>query len=173
VVIVVVGLASYAWSLRSQVTTLRAMVFTASAQAEALRGELASARRDSARLTNTVGVLDAPDLLRVDLRGASTTPRALGRAFVSRAHGLVFAVDGLPALSSGRVYQLWLIPKAAGPVSAGVFGVDPAGSSSLSLPLPALFASVPVKTIAVTVEPGPNGSAGPTSPIVLAGSTGD
>ncbi len=103
-----------------------------------LRGELASARRESARLTNTVGVLGAPDLLRVDLRGASAAPRAIGRAFLSRAHGLVFAADGLPvARRQGTSINSGSFPKAAGPVSAGVFGVDPAGSSNMSLPLPA------------------------------------
>src|SRR5262245_38748112 len=63
------GLGVYAWSLRAEVRLLRGMVAESTARAEALRQEVTALRRDAARLTNTVNVLSAPDLLRVDLKG--------------------------------------------------------------------------------------------------------
>jgi anti-sigma-K factor RskA len=168
-VVLVAGLGIYAWSLRSEVALLRQTVVDAAARAEALRTELNTLRRDSLRLSNTVNVLSAPDLLRVDLKGLAGAPGAAGRAYLSRSQGLVFAATGLPALRPGRVYQLWVIPPGGAPISAGILPSDGAGSP-FSAPLPAPLQAI--QTVAVTDEPGPAGSAGPTSTPLLAGSTG-
>jgi anti-sigma-K factor RskA len=168
-VVLAAGLGTYAWSLHSEVVLLRQTVADATERAEALRTELNTLRRDSLRLSNTVNVLSAPDLLRVDLKGLAGAPGAAGRAYLSRSQGLVFAATGLPALRPGRVYQLWVIPPGAAPVSAGILPSDNAGSP-FSAPLPAPLQAI--QTVAVTDEPGPAGSAGPTSTPLLAGTTG-
>lgn len=73
---------------------------------------------------------------------------------------LVFEVEDMPAAPDGQVYQVWLIPTEGNPVSVGVmegseFEVD-ANRDDYG-------------TFAITVEPGPTGSAGPTTdPIVVA-----
>jgi len=77
-------------------------------------------------------------------------------------HQLVVFTNGLPALPSGKVYQLWLIGKTK-TVSAGL--LPPAQSGRT----PAVLASGVVKgdTLGLTVEPSP-GSVQPTTKPILA-----
>ena len=45
-----------------------------------------------------MGVLAAPDLVRIDLMGQAVAPQASARALWSRARGMVFTSSNLPAL---------------------------------------------------------------------------
>jgi anti-sigma factor RsiW len=155
----------YAWSLRSRVASLEQMVSVTSAQADRLRDELISLRRESTNLIQTVGVISAPDVRQVILKGQPGAEGATGRAYFSPSRGLVFNADQLPTLSPGRVYQLWVIAGKT-PVGVGIFNVTN-GSGSLTVPLPAGLTTI--NAVAVTNEPGPNGSATPTLPILLIG----
>jgi anti-sigma-K factor RskA len=166
--VALVATGMYAVGQHVQVRILREMIADAAAQAQLLRAELADARRDAVRLTRVVAVVSAPDLIRVNLAGQETAAAARGRAFWSKSQGLAFSADGLPALPPGRVYQLWVL--APGPVSVGVLSVSPGGTSTFSATLPANLP--PINAVAVTAEPGPNGSAGPTMPILLVGKPG-
>jgi anti-sigma-K factor RskA len=167
------GLGAYAVSLHSEIGRLRQLAAEAYARVETLRTELAALRQDSTRLANAVNVLGAPDVIRVDLKGAAGAPEATGRAYVGSGRGLVFAANRLPPLAAGRVYQLWVIPPGSKvPQSAGVFSVDPAGASAtFAVRLPPGISRPGV--VAVTDEPGPSGSQLPSTPILLAGAVGD
>jgi hypothetical protein len=74
-------------------------------------------------------------------------------------------VHGLPALSSGHIYEVWLIKRSGGPVPAGVFSSDGTGAQVWHLPHSATGYSI----TAVTEEQGPRGSPVPRGPKVLAG----
>jgi hypothetical protein len=76
-------------------------------------------------------------------------------------HELAVVTSGLPALPSGKVYQLWLIGKAK-IVSAGLLPQAKAGQT------PAVLATGVVKgdTLGLTVEPAPGSSQPTTKPIV-------
>ena len=164
-------LGAYVASLRSTVNVLTEELAVATERAEALRQELATLRQEHTQLASLVQVYGAPDVVRVDLRGTSPTVNATARAYVSLNQGLVFTAAGLPALPAGRVYQLWVIPPGApAPISAGLVPVDPSGSAQMKLQLPPGISSI--GTLAVTNEPGPAGSSGPTSTPLLAGSAG-
>jgi anti-sigma factor RsiW len=163
VVAIVSGM--YAWSLRARVASLEQIVSVTSAQADRLRDELIALRSESSNLIQTVRVISAPDVRQVVLKGQPGAEGATGRAYWSPSRGLVFNADQLPALSPGRVYQLWVIAGKT-PVSVGIFNVAN-GSGSLTVPLPAGLATI--DAVAVTNEPGPNGSASPTLPILLIG----
>ena len=164
---VVVAMVSgmYAWSLRSRISSLEQMVSVSSAQANRLRDELISLRRDSANLIQTVRVISAPDVQQVVLKGQPGADGATGRAYWSASRGLVFNADQLPALTPGRVYQLWVIVGKT-PRSIGTFEVAN-GSGSLTGLLPPGVRVI--DAVAVTNEPGPNGSPTPTLPILLIG----
>jgi len=155
----------YAWSLRVQIAALRQMATESSEQAATLRDELASARRDWVRLSRTMDVLRAPDVLRVDLKGQVGAPQATGRAYWSRGRGIVFAADRLPVIDATRVFQLWTI-KGTTATSAGLLSVDGNGSGAMAVPVPA--DAEPPDAFGVTIEPA-GGSAAPTLPIVLMG----
>ncbi len=118
-------------------------------------------RGASSKLAKTLAILGAPDAVRVSLAGKETAAAATGRAVWSRAQGLVFNANQLPQLPAGRVYQLWVL--APKPVSVGVLTVAADGTATMTASLDAGLP--PVDAVAVTAEPGPNGSAGPTMPI--------
>lgn len=162
VLVVVAG--AYAWSLRTQLASVRETMTEADARAAQLRTELLTLRSDSARLSRMIDVLSASDVVRVDLAGQSDAPSATGRAFWSSARGLVFSAERLPALPSGRVYQLWLVTKTS-PLSAGLLAPDAAGSATLIASLPGAANAV---AVAVTIEPA-GGVPSPTGPKVLVG----
>jgi anti-sigma factor RsiW len=168
-VFVAVASGMYAWSLRARVGSLERLVTVTSAQADRLRDELISLRRNSETLTQIVQVISAPDVQQVVMKGQAGAAGATGRAYWSASRGLVFNAEQLPALTPGRVYQLWVIAGKQPPIGMGTFQVVN-GSASLTGPLPAGITSV--NAVAVTNEPGPNGSATPTLPILLVGQQG-
>ena len=170
-VLLVAALGAYVLSLRSTVDVLSRELAIATERAEVLRQELATLRQEHAQLASMVNVFGASDVVRVDLRGTSPAVNATARAYVSRNQGLVFTAIGLPVLPAGRVYQLWVIPPGApAPISAGLVPVDSSGAAQMTVQLPQGITSV--GTVAVTNEPGPAGSPGPTSTPLLAGAAG-
>ena len=99
----------------------------------------------------------------VTLLSHSTTKGGVATVVLAAArHQLVVVTNGLPALSAGKVYQLWLIGKTK-IVSAGLL---PAATSGRTAPV---LASGVVKgdTLGLTVEPAP-GSVQPTTKPILA-----
>ena len=106
-------------------------------------------------------LLSSPQLT---LLSHSTTKGGVANVVLAPArHQLVVWTSGLPALPTGKVYQLWLIGKTK-IVSAGL--LPPATSSGRTA---AVLASGVVKgdTLGLTVEPAP-GSAQPTTTPILA-----
>jgi hypothetical protein len=148
--IVAVGLGLYSVIERRHVIALEQQVREAT-----VRAETANRQRDEVRQRATEGqavviVLNASDLVRVDLAGQPVAPRAAARAFWSRSRGLVFTASSLPPLPAGRTYQLWVVTAAA-PIGAGVLkpGVDGGAHAVFMTPsdLP------PPVAMALTIEP--------------------
>jgi anti-sigma-K factor RskA len=150
-IVVAAGLGLYATRLQGRVGTLEGQLRQAILRADSSERLVADANRTTAHLQNTVAVLAAPDLARVDLAGQPAAPRASGRAFWSRSRGLVFTASGLPPLPAGRTYQLWVLTAQPAPISAGLLKPDTGGRFSdvfdtpLDLPQPT--------AMAVTIEP--------------------
>lgn len=117
-------------------------------------------------LQSSVAVLAAPDLVRIDLAGQPTAPQSSGRALWSRARGMVFATSNLPAAPAGKSYQLWVVPAAGAPISAGLVVPDPAGGGMTYFYTPP---DIPAPTaVAVTLEPA-GGVPAPTGQFYLVG----
>lgn len=146
-------------------------------QQEALRTELASARSQLLERESALGLSqrELTQLRRaVTLLGAPGTRLArfgqgpAGTAFVNPQGGVVLLASNLPRLEPGRIFQMWLVPKAKGgaPAPAGLFAADPAGRAVHMLEgavdLTALAA------VAVSVEPAGGSAAPTTTPIVVA-----
>lgn len=164
-VAIAVGASLYAWTLRTEVETLRQDVVATSEEASKLRGELANLRRNWVEVTRAMDVLRAPDMLKVDLKGQPTLPTGTGRAFWSRSAGLMFTAEGLPALPSDKVYQLWIIKGTVASPSV-TFVPDRGGAASVTA-IVASGAEAP-DAFGVTIEPT-GGSASPTLPVVMVG----
>ncbi|MEQ1730615.1 MAG: anti-sigma factor [Vicinamibacterales bacterium] len=164
-VMVAVGSLLYAMALQRQVLALTDVAASAAARAEALTTEVASLRRQSTELIQVLNVIGAPDVRQASLIGQGAAAGALGRAYWSRTEGLVFKALRLPPLTTGRDYQLWIVPPTGAPVSMGMLAVRADGSSSQATPLADLPAAA---AVAVTIEPA-GGSPTPTMPIVMVG----
>lgn len=144
-----IGVGWYAAGLRARIDDLEARLAAATFRAAAAERQTADARQSSDRAQEILGVLSAPDMARIDLKGQGTGVAAAGRAFWSRARGLVFTATNLPALPAGKVYQLWVVTPTA-PVSAGLLHPDDQGRvTTVAQTDPAI---TPV-AMAVTIEP--------------------
>ena len=99
------------------------------------------------------------------LQPATTGAQTSGTlVYLPKEHTATLVLRQLPPLPAGRVYQVWLI-KGGSPQPAGVF--QPAADASASV----LIKDQPpaYDTVAVTQEPGPDGSPAPTtSPFISA-----
>ena len=164
-ILVTLGIAFYAGRLQTRVADLEARLDQAIAQAQTAEQAVADARRVGAELQSAMGVMAAPDLVRIDLKGQTVAPQASARALWSRARGMVFTASNLPPLPAGQVYQVWVVAAPA-PVSAGLLMPDPSGAeqtffnTSPDIPQPT--------AVAVTIEPA-GGVPAPTGAVYLAG----
>jgi anti-sigma-K factor RskA len=160
------GLGLWALQLRTSLEAMNARVERAEADVVRIQRTLGEAQAQTRVLEARNSVLFAPDLLRVDLAGEGPAPGSKARAFMSRSSGVAFAADQLPALPADKVYQLWIVPQGAGPVSAGLLTPDANGHASLFFPMPADVTAP--QALAVTVEPA-GGVPAPTGSRVLLG----
>lgn len=103
----------------------------------------------------------------IALAGTEAAPDATGTLVISDdgEHGAL-VVDGLPLLSTGLQYQLWLI-RDGQRTSGGVYSVDAEGYGVLWIDAPEPLASY--AAFGITVEPT-GGSPGPSGEKVLGGS---
>jgi anti-sigma-K factor RskA len=106
------------------------------------------------------------DTLSVPMVGTEAALGAAGTLVPSiDGRHATLTVQGLPHLTSGRQYQLWLVKDGAR-TSGGVFSADNSGRACLVLTPPQRLATY--TAFGVTVEPW-GGSPGPTGPRVLGG----
>jgi anti-sigma-K factor RskA len=161
------GLAIYTTQLRGRLGALEGELGGARARAAAAEQRAIDAQQAIAATRITVAVLTAPDVARIDLAGqAPVAPQASARAFWSRSRGMVFTAANLPALPSGRVYQLWVLTAQPAPISAGLLTPDAQGGVNETFNTPPDIPQ-PV-ALAVTIEPA-GGVRSPTGDKYLVG----
>jgi anti-sigma-K factor RskA len=130
--------------------------------------EVAALQGEIARQRELLALLATPETASVALAGLPPSPTARGRMWwnADRRAGF-FVASGLPAVPSGKAYQLWVISGGT-PISAGVFPVDARGEATLRVgPLPEAGSA---EVFAVTLEPA-GGLPAPSGPMYLAGKT--
>src|SRR5262249_35503238 len=128
-------------------------------------------RQESAKMAQVLGVLAAPDVTRVDLKGQGDLATATALVYWSAAHGVLLESGAnLPALDRDHVLELWVVPPGADakPIAAGLFRVDEAGLVTMVAPPASTFPAA--DAFAITIEPS-SGSVQPTTPIILIGKT--
>jgi hypothetical protein len=91
-----------------------------------------------------------------------------GHALYSATSGkLIFTAANMPAVPTGKAYELWVIPaKGGAPIPAGTFKPDLQGNAAVIFPT--IPSNVQAAAFGVTVE-DEAGSSAPTSPIILSG----
>jgi anti-sigma-K factor RskA len=138
------------------------------AQLEKERGVAESLIRERQQIERLVGVLAAADTMTVKLVGVGDTANSSGLVKFNAKTGTVLYSAELPALPTGKSYQLWLVPVNGAPISAGLLG--PGGHQWDNLWTAEVPANTQAKAFAVTVEPA-GGMPQPTGPKVLLGAT--
>jgi Anti-sigma-K factor rskA len=127
------------------------------------RQNLLGVRAERDRLQQIFRFLDQPDTPQVNF-GQGQPHLAHGTVFVNPKLGVLLIAGNLPPLASGRIYEMWLIPKGGAPRPAGLFDARPDGSALHMLPGPLDVASL--GAVAVSVEPR-NGSPAPTTTLII------
>ena len=131
-----------------------------------LQNDASRLQQEAEREHSVLDLLTASDTVKVTLVSGAAHPVPEGSAFYHPRKGLLFYASSLPALPPDRTYQLWLVPSAGNPISAGVFRVDSLGNGEVLLPK--LPPNITAKAFAVTLEPA-GGVPQPTGPKVLIG----
>jgi anti-sigma-K factor RskA len=160
-----VALGGYSGRVRGQLAALEQRVRDVTQRADASERQLAELQEKVAQDRAVVVVLNASDLVRVDLAGQPVAPRAAARAFWSRSRGLVFTASSLPPLPKDRTYQLWVVTAQAA-VGAGLLKPEGDGAAHAVFMTPSDLAK-PV-AIALTIEPD-GGVPAPTGDKYLVG----
>jgi anti-sigma-K factor RskA len=145
------GLGAYTQTLRSRLALLETGLQAALVDSERARSATTEAVRVAERAQETIDVLVAADVARIDLAGQTPAPMARARAYMSPGQGVVFTATGLPQLPQGKVYQLWFVVDPKMPVSAGLLMLDESGSGTTLFEIPPEV-TAPVM-MAVTDEP--------------------
>jgi anti-sigma-K factor RskA len=111
----------------------------------------------------------ASQVARFTLAGHQDMARAHATVVDLKSDGVAL-VDfrGLPALAGGRVYEIWLIRAGGSPEPITVFVPDSTGAKTVLVNHSLAGYSV----MAVTNEPGPDGSQAPTQQPQLYGNVG-
>lgn len=157
--VLALGAGAYAMNLRGRV--------------DALSGDVAAAERDRAALEGalrereaTLAAVSAPSVRVIDM-ASSEQAQPGGRMFWDqRTDRWTFFAHDLPAVRSGREYQLWLITPGGRKLPAPTFRPGPRGEAQVqatfALPADSLAA------VAVTEEPA-GGLPVPSGPVVIVG----
>jgi anti-sigma-K factor RskA len=146
------------------------MIFSDNAElrrtAAALRTQVQQLEARLAEQQVLLASLTSSDVQVANLSGQNATPGARARLFwdQQRNHWLVY-VNNLPPAPANRTYQLWFVPKAGNPVSAGTFNTDQTGSAVVEADVPP---GLDLMAAAVTPEPA-GGLPQPTGAFALLG----
>ncbi len=123
-----------------------------------VRNQMRQQAVDLTRLNEAMTIMTASDTRQVNF-GAG----AKGKVFVNPTSGVLLMATNLPPAPAGKAYEMWVIPKGAKPVPAGLFQSQADGTAMHIQPGPVDINGV---IIAVTLE-DQAGAAQPTSAILI------
>jgi anti-sigma-K factor RskA len=128
---------------------------------EEMRGQTAQI----ARLTEAFAILSGPRTTEVSFGGVQPRPPQ-GKVFVNPARGVLLIASNLPRTAADKIYEMWIIPKGAKPVPAGLFQSQDDGSAMHVRAGAVDLAST--AAVAVTVENQAGADQPTTTPLIVA-----
>ena len=131
----------------------------------ALRRELSQRQVDNVRLNEALAIISGPDTALASFGNAQPRPPR-GKVYVNPRRGVLLMATNLPPAPAGKLYEMWMLPKAGNPIPAGLFQSGDDGNA-MNIRSGAVDLSQ-TKAVAVTVE-NQEGAAQPTSqPLIVA-----
>jgi len=85
-----------------------------------LRTEVREQTAQIAGLTEAFAILSGPNTTEASFGGAQPRPPQ-GKVFLNPARGVLLIASNLPRTPAHKIYEMWIIPKGAKPVPAGLF----------------------------------------------------
>lgn len=136
------------------------------AQAAArLRDEMRGQSAQIARLSEAFGILSGPRTIEVSFGGIQPKPPQ-GKVFVNPSRGVLLIASNLPPTPADKIYEMWIIPRSAKPVPAGLFQSQDDGNA-----MHVQSGTVDVTStaaVAVTVETQAGADQPTTQPLIVA-----
>jgi len=162
--------ASWAWVPMLAAACMLVVALWLGVQERRRESELAQARQiirqvsdQRDRMQQAFNFLNQPETRQVGFGQGQPAPR--GNIFVNPRSGLLLIASNLPQLTSGKTYEMWVIPKGGAPRPAGLFQSGEAGTAFHILSGPVEIATL--AAVAVTVEPESGSPAPTTTPIIV------
>ena len=110
-------------------------------------------------------ILSGPRTTEVSFGGAQPRPPQ-GKVFVNPSRGVLLIASNLPRTPADKIYEMWIIPKGANPVPAGLFQSQDDGNAMHVQPGMVDLAST--AAVAVTVENEAGAGQPTTQPLIVA-----
>jgi anti-sigma-K factor RskA len=120
---------------------------------------------EAARARAALGILYAPGTVEASFGRPQTQPPR-GTVFVNPSQGVLLIASNLFPTPVGKIYEMWLIPKGAKPVPAGLFQSREDGNAMHVRPGMVDLAST--AAVAVTVENEAGADQPTTTPLIVA-----
>jgi hypothetical protein len=117
-----------------------------------------------ARLNEAFAVMNDPAAKQLVF--GEGTPKPRGRVIVNPKQGVLLLASNLPPAPSGKIYEMWIIPKGGKPLPSGLFQSESDGTA-LYLRKGAVDVAA-TGAIAVTLEPEAGSQAPTSTPLIVA-----
>lgn len=121
--------------------------------------------QEALRSREALSILYAPTTVEASFGGVQPRPPR-GRVFVNPAQGVLLIAANLPQTPADKIYEMWLIPKGAKPVPAGLFQSQEDGNAMHVRSGTVDIAST--AAVAVTVENQGGADQPTTTPLIMA-----
>lgn len=163
------------WMLWASALAMTALVFVAvyfaatsrqNAQTAARLGDQVRGQADQiSRLTQAFAILSGPRTIEASFGGVQPKPPQ-GKVFVNPSRGVLLIASNLPRTPADKIYEMWIIPKTAKPVPAGLFqSQDDGNAMHVQLGTVDVLSTA---AIAVTVENRAGADQPSTQPLIVA-----
>jgi len=133
--------------------------------ADRLRDQVRGQAAQIGRLTQAFAILSGSRTIEASFGGAQPKPPQ-GKVFVNPSRGVLLIASNLPRTPADKIYEMWIIPKTAKPVPAGLFQSQDDGNAMHVQPGTVDVPST--AAIAVTVENQAGAGQPTTQPLIVA-----
>jgi anti-sigma-K factor RskA len=127
-----------------------------------LRDQMRDQTLELTRLNEAMAILSTPGTTETSF--GPGLPK--GKVFVHPQQGVLLIASNLPPAASGKIYEMWVIPKGGKPAPAGLFRSSTEGTAVHVQPGPVDVAAT--AAVAVTLEDEAGAAAPTTQPLIVA-----